>query len=128
MRSTRSLAAAAAVALLAIPAAHPADLPPLPAPYLHAPEEFSGWYLRGNIGATNQRVKSLDLVPLPSAFAGDSLSTPFLNFDSSPFIGLGVGYQFNHWLRADVTAEFRSKAAFHGQIVDRSGGVTLPDN
>jgi opacity protein-like surface antigen len=127
MRSTRTLAAAVAAVLLAMPAARAADLPPLaPPPFPVA--EFSGWYLRGNVGMTNQQVKSLNLVPLPAAFAGDTLSTPFLNFDSSPFFGLGVGYQFNNWLRADVTGEFRSKASFHGQIVDRSGGVTLPDN
>jgi len=127
MRSTRSLAAAVAAVLLAMPAARAADLPPL-APPQYPVAEFSGWYLRGNVGMTNQEVNSLKLVPLPAAFANDTLTTPFLNFDSSSFFGLGVGYQFNHWLRADVTGEFRSKAHFHGQIVDKSGGITLPDD
>jgi opacity protein-like surface antigen len=98
------------------------------APQFHPVVEFSGWYLRGNVGMTNQQVKSLDLVPFPAAFANDKLSTPFLSFDSSPFFGMGVGYQFNQWLRADVTGEYRSKAHFHGQIVDKAGGITLPDD
>jgi len=105
------LAAAIAAIFLAMPVARAADLPPL-APQFHPVPEFSGWYLRGNVGMTNQRVKSLELVPLPAAFANDTLSTPFLNFDSSSFFGLGVGYQFNPWLRADVTGQFRGKAHF----------------
>src|SRR3982074_3829018 len=123
MRSTRTLAAAIAAVLLAMPAARAADLPPL-APQFHPVVEFSGWYLRGNVGMTNQQVKSLDLVPFPAAFANDKLSTPFLSFDSSPFFGMGVGYQFNQWLRADVTGEYRSKAHFHGQIVGAGVGTS----
>ena len=30
------------------------------------------------------------------------------------FFGLGVGYKFNDWFRADVTGEYRGKANFHG--------------
>src|SRR6266404_850736 len=117
MRSTRMLAAAIAAVLLAMPVARAADLPPL-APQFQPIVEFSGWYLRGNVGMTNQRVKSLDLVPLPAAFANDTLSTPFLNFDSSSFFGLGVGAEplvelvadaQSEERRADVTGEFRSK-------------------
>src|SRR3981081_3503694 len=126
MRSTRTLAAAIAAVLLAMPAARAADLPPL-APQFHPVVEFSGWYLRGNVGVTNQQGKSLDLVPVPPALSKAQPSTPFLSFDSSPFFGLGVGYQFNQWLRADVTGEYRSKAHFNGQIVDKAGGITLPD-
>ena len=81
-----------------------ADLPPL-APQFQPVVDFSGWYLRGNVGMTNQRVKSLDLVPLPAAFANDTLSTPFLNFDSSSFFGMGVGYQFNQWPLPETATE-----------------------
>jgi Spy/CpxP family protein refolding chaperone len=56
MRSTRTLAAAVAAVLLAMPVARAADLPPLAPPPL---PEFSGWYLRGNVGMTNQQVNSL---------------------------------------------------------------------
>jgi opacity protein-like surface antigen len=125
MRGFTMLAAAGAVTLT-VAAAQAADLgvPFVPAPV----PEFSAWYLRGNVGMTNQEVKSLSLVPLPAAFANDTITTPFLSFDSSPLFGLGVGYQLNKWLRFDGTAEYRSKAHFHGQQVDQFGASILPDD
>jgi opacity protein-like surface antigen len=125
MRGFTMLAAAGAVAFN-VAAAQAADLgvPFVPAPV----QEFSGWYLRGNLGMTNQQVKSLSLVPLPAAFAGDTITTPFLSFDSSPLFGFGVGYQLDKWLRFDGTAEYRSSAHFHGQQVDQFVGGILPDD
>jgi opacity protein-like surface antigen len=126
MRGFRMLAAAGAVTFT-VAAAQAADLgvPFVPAPPML---EFSGWYLRGNLGMTNQQVKSLSLVPLPAAFANDKITTPFLSFDSSPLFGFGVGYQLNKWLRFDGTAEYRSSAHFHGQQVDQFVGGILPDD
>src|SRR3989337_2807496 len=105
-----------AVALFASPAqlpqrAHAADLPQLPPVYAPPIEEYvaSGWYLRGDIGMSNQRVKSLD-----NALFTSSTNVVHKDFDSAPLFGLGVGYQFNHWLRTDVTGEWRGKANFHG--------------
>jgi opacity protein-like surface antigen len=34
-------------------------------------------------------------------------------FDSAPLFGLGIGYQYNNWLRFDLTGEYRGKASFH---------------
>jgi opacity protein-like surface antigen len=48
---------AALAALTATPAARAADLP-MPAPVL-APVETGGWYLRGDIGFSNQQLGSL---------------------------------------------------------------------
>jgi opacity protein-like surface antigen len=126
MGNTRLLAAAAAVVLLAMPAARAADLPPLPPPMYHqAPvAEYSGWYLRGDIGMTNQSVGSLDNVVSP----GTTVDTKFLTFDSAPFFGVGLGYQLNNWLRFDVTGEYRAKAHFHGQQVATFGAIILPDD
>jgi opacity protein-like surface antigen len=124
MGNTRLLAAAAATALFAIPAAQAADLPPLPPAYHPAPVETSGWYLRGDIGMSNQRVKSLDNVVSP----GTTVDTKFLTFDAAPFFGLGVGYQLNNWFRFDVTGEYRANAHFHGQQVATFGGIILPDD
>jgi opacity protein-like surface antigen len=126
MGNTRLLAAAAAVVLLAMPAARAADLPPLPPPMYHqAPvAEYSGWYLRGDIGMTNQSVGSLDNVVSP----GTTVATKFLTFDSAPFFGVGLGYQLNNWLRFDVTGEYRANAHFHGQQVATFGGIILPDD
>ena len=126
MGNTRLLTAAAAVVLLAMPAARAADLPPLPPPMYHqAPvAEYSGWYLRGDIGMTNQSVGSLDNVVSP----GTTVSTKFLTFDSAPFFGVGLGYQLNNWLRFDVTGEYRAKSHFHGQQVATFGAIILPDD
>jgi opacity protein-like surface antigen len=130
MSSFKTLVVAGAAAGLTAAAAQAADL--APAPIFQPPppvaQDFSGWYLRGNIGMTNQSVKSLSLSPLPASFAGETITTPFLNFESSPLAGLGVGYQINHWLRVDGTAEYRAGAAFHGQQVEYQNGVTLPDD
>jgi opacity protein-like surface antigen len=124
MGNTRVLATAAAAVLLAIPAARAADMPPPPPMYQPPPVEMSGWYLRGDIGITNQSVSSLTNV----GSAGATVDTKFLNFDASPSFGIGLGYQWNSWLRFDVTGEYRSNAHFHGQQVASIPGLILPDD
>src|SRR5947209_11637826 len=71
-------------------------------------EDFGGWYLRGDIGMTNQKVGSLFNVLYNSP--GTGVQAVGMGFDSAGLAGLGVGYQINPWLRADVTAEWRGKA------------------
>ena len=82
-------------------------------------EFLSGWYVRGDF--------SYRLVGTPGGSVS-SASSFVSSYDDALGYGAGVGYQFNQWLRADVTGEYRSKAHFHGQIVDRAGGITLPDD
>jgi opacity protein-like surface antigen len=122
MGSFKTLVAAGAAAGLTV-AAHAADLGPVPM-LQPMPQEFSGWYLRGNIGMTNQQVKGLTNTVAP----GTTVQTQFLTFDSAPFAGLGLGYQVNNWLRLDGTAEYRANAHFHGQQVATFGGTILPDD
>jgi opacity protein-like surface antigen len=123
MSSFKKFAIASAAAGLAITAANAADLPlaPVPIPVIH---DFSGWYLRGDIGMTNQTVGSLTNVVAP----GTSVGTKFLSFDSSPLFSFGGGYQFNNWLRVDATGEYRGAAHFHGQQVGVFGITSLPDD
>ena len=112
MSSVRVLAVAGAAIWLALPAAQAADLPPAPPPVVYQPEpEFSGWYLRGDIGMTNQEVGSLYNVLYDTAVGLQQVSR---GFEASPLFGLGIGYQFNDWLRADITGEYRTGATFHG--------------
>jgi opacity protein-like surface antigen len=124
MASVRTIALAGGIAIAATTFASAADLrgpihhEPLPV-YHEAEAEFAGgWYLRGDIGITNQTVSKLT-----NAFydAPGQWPAEFLNkgFTSSPFIGAGVGYAFNSWFRVDVTGEYRSKAAF--SALDRYG-------
>src|SRR5262245_39230670 len=126
MRCVRDLVIAGAAVLLSFTAAAAADLPPVQ-PMYHPPiEEFHGWYLRGDIGMTNQSVKSLN----NALYAGNTVVNTGLGFDSSPLFGVGVGYQWNNWLRFDVTGEYRGKANFHGMDIVRpnGGGNTYVDN
>ena len=110
MRSVKYLIAAGAASLLST-TAFAADMPSImPPPPAYAPPQpccdFGGWYLRGDIGMTNQRIKSLDN-PDPNA----ALFTPVgMGFDSSMLWDIGVGYQFNNWFRVDVTGQYRGRA------------------
>jgi opacity protein-like surface antigen len=126
MRSVKFLIAAGAASLLST-AAFAADLPIAPPPmYAPAPvADFGGWYLRGDIGMTNQRMKSLDN-PDPNAALFTSVG---MGFDSSVLWDIGAGYQFNNWFRADVTAQWRGKSNFHGsQFTTAFAGSALADN
>ena len=113
MGSFKVLALAGAAAVSMIPAALAADLPPMiqrPLPVME--DNFaSGWYLRGDIGITSQKVDSLFNDLYSTAGTVTNLAK---DFDSSPLFGVGLGYRFNDWLRFDVTGEYRSKASFRG--------------
>ncbi len=117
-RPIRSIFAGAIVAGFST-AAFAADLPPVP---VLAPVPVvigTGWYLRGDIGFSNQSVDQLDNV----LFTPD-VTVLDKGFDGAPFFGVGVGYRFNSYLRVDVTGEYRSRANFHG--LDRYVDPTLP--
>jgi opacity protein-like surface antigen len=106
-----------AVTALSVTAVRAADMPQLPPVYAPPIEEASGWYLRGDIGMSNQQVRKLD-----NALFTSSVNVVHKDFDSAPFFGLGIGYQFNNWLRFDLTGEYRGKANFHG--FDIVGGAS----
>ncbi len=113
MVSVKVASVAGALAFFAT-VAHAADMPGLPPIYPPPIEEYvvSGWYLRGDIGMTNQKFKGLHqrLYDVP----GTTVEAVGMGWDSSMFFGLGVGYKFNDWFRADITGEYRGKANFHG--------------
>lgn len=103
---------AAGVASIMSTAVMAADMPIAPPPmYVPPPvEDFGGWYLRGDIGMTNQQLKKLD-----SNTAQQFVTTADgMGFDSGMLVGLGAGYRFNNWFRADVTGQYRGRANFHG--------------
>jgi opacity protein-like surface antigen len=97
----------------------------MPAPVLAPAVDFSGWYLRGDIGFSNQSVGSL----FNSNYANFvSVNNIDKSFDAAPFFGLGVGYTVNNWLRFDVTGEYRGAANFHGLDVGNIGGGAFADD
>ena len=96
---------------LALPAVA-ADWIPEP-PVIEYPEPepiYGGWYLRGHIGASNQRLGSL-WHPLHDV-NGNFEWLDKGGFDSAPIFGGGIGYQVNDYLRLDGIVEYRGKASF----------------
>jgi opacity protein-like surface antigen len=113
MRSVKFLIAAGAASLVTS-AAFAADMAIAPPPPMYAPppvvEDFGGWYLRGDIGFSNQRVKRLNNA-LDSSYTSSHQN---LGFNTAGIFGLGVGYKVNNWFRADVTGEYRGNSQFFG--------------
>lgn len=124
VRARLKILGLAGVACLAAGAARAADYPQPPI-YIPPPviEEFSGWYLRGDIGITNQQLGDLTNVQ----DVNNQVRNVGLGFDASPLFGIGIGYYFNDWLRFDVTGEYRSKANFKGTQVITAGGNRFTD-
>jgi opacity protein-like surface antigen len=113
MRSVKSLVAAGAASLLS-QVAFAADMAIMPPPQMsYAPppvEDFGGWYLRGDIGFSNQKVDRLN----NALDVNNTTSVQNLGFNTAGVFGLGAGYQFNHWFRADVRGEYRGNSQFFG--------------
>lgn len=87
MRSVKSFTAAAAAVLLPSIfsfAAFAADMPIAAPPYAPIVEDFGGWYLRGDVGLSNQRVRRLDT---PAYHAG-------LGYKATPSLTLEFAYSY----------------------------------
>jgi opacity protein-like surface antigen len=87
-------------------------------PIMVQPQEPDNWYLRGFVGVGSNGPFNLDVTNITSDtfFAAKSI-------DDSTFIGGGVGYNWNNWLRFDVTGEYRSKARIAALAVSQPGGA-----
>jgi opacity protein-like surface antigen len=109
----------AGVAAMTIAA--PAGAADMPLPVYKAPVavQTGGWYLRGDIGMTNQSVGELT----SPAYTPD-VTVLQKDVSSGMLGGLGLGYQFNNWFRADVTGEYRGNSQFFGtDRITYAGGV-----
>jgi opacity protein-like surface antigen len=127
MVSVRLLISAAATSMLTT-AAFAADMavlpPPPPPPYqpppmvyapppVVVPQPLGGWYLRGDVGVGAQTFSSFDHSQTNSAFVWPASWTIVQqSLQDTSIFGGGVGYEFNNWFRADVTAEYRTQAMF----------------
>jgi len=130
MGSLKSLALAGAAVIVSIPGAHAADLPPIiqKAPPVAVEDCCGGWYLRGDVGFTAQQVGSLFNDQVNNGVPGITVNNVDKAFDGGTLFGLGVGYQFNSFLRVDVTGEYRGSANFHGLDISTAGGTIFPDS
>ena len=137
MNRNKSILALGAIALMSSATfagtASAADMAMAPQPYYAPPappqEDFGGWYLRGDIGQTNSR-GDLHYAAMDTFAASNTrLLRGGQGFGGGTSYGLGVGYQFNSWFRADLTGEYRSKVGFNATdfITFTPGGV-LADN
>lgn len=128
MRSVKFLLAAGAASLLST-AAFAADLPIAPPPMYAPPPpaEFSGWYLRGDIGFSNQRVDNIRKND-PVAYSQINSLNENTSFDAAGIFGVGVGYRFNNWFRADITGQYRGNSNFKGTDVFTASAYGLNYN
>ncbi len=116
MRSVKFILAAGAASLMST-AVLAADMAIAPPPQMYAPppvEDFGGWYLRGDIGMTNSNLKTLHNDLYGTLPATAQITRHGQGFSSGLSYGVGVGYQFNNWFRADITGEYRGKVNFSG--------------
>lgn len=123
MTGLKALTLAGAAVLAVMSGASAADL--LPPPPVEPPPpiiQFSGWYLRGDIGFTSA-ANDPDLANYPALLPGfNPEGLPFSSSTTSVFnnstiseggmFDVGVGYQFTPWLRGDITLELRGGSAF----------------
>jgi opacity protein-like surface antigen len=115
MGKVKTFVLAGATAFVMIPGAFAADLAPV-APQMMPPaqapiEEFSGWYLRGDVGVGSQKFSSFDHTQTNSAFVWPaSWRIDQKDIKDTTFVGFGIGYQWNSWLRTDVTGEYRTSS------------------
>lgn len=118
----KALTYASVLALGAAQAAHAADLlpppPPIEAPPLRgAVVDDSGFYLRGDLGVgfnetsgqTSSFAPPATLASLNAWYGGTQANESYL-------IGIGFGYKFNSWFRADLTGEYRGNALYQSKL------------
>jgi opacity protein-like surface antigen len=117
MRSFKVILIAGAAFAAAFTSAQAADLGPIMQPRPIQPvqveEMTGGWYLRGDIGVGSQQFTDFQHHQTNSAFVWPaSWRIDQKDFGDAGFVGGGVGYQWNSWLRFDATAEYRMKTKF----------------
>jgi opacity protein-like surface antigen len=131
MVSVTLLIRVAAAALFST-TAYAADLPqPLPQPQLtYQPmplimEQPDGaWYLRGDIGVGIISQAQFVFEPNPLNPPVDMIGQ-HSSMGDTVFFDAGIGYEFNNWLRFDVTAEYRTKSAFNAFIAYVYSGTAV---
>ena len=130
MRRSKLSALARSITLLASVGApclaQAADLlPSLPPEPLPPPIEIGGaWYLRGDAGAGilgEGHTVAKDVTTPPIQYNYNVLKDYLGN---QAFVGAGIGYQANSWLRFDFTGEYRSETKWIFYAAEKpSGGI-----
>jgi opacity protein-like surface antigen len=90
------------------------DVPP-------PPPSDRGIYFKGYIGQANPDVGNI----WTEGYETNNFTVHHKDIKSSPLYGIGVGWQARHWLRFDLTGEYRGDAIFvgHDQYPDVGFGA-----
>ncbi|MCD2180104.1 outer membrane protein [Rhizobium sp. C1] len=75
----------------------------------------SGWYLRGDAAYSivNIRGAGYDITNSATGYVGGNTFAR-TKVDNTGTIGVGAGYQFNNYLRSDVTLDYSFRTTFNG--------------
>jgi opacity protein-like surface antigen len=111
MRILKTIGVAAALASAMPAAVLAADIIEEPIPEV-IPVVVGGWYLRGDIGMSNQKVDDLYNMLEDLNASVEWISDPV--FSSAPTFQVGIGYEVNDYFRVDGTIQYRGKADFDG--------------
>lgn len=98
---------------------YPQPMPPPPVIYQPPPQqEFAeGWYLRGYVGAgMNAKPDLIYTTETDATLRHHSISDSY-------FIGGAVGYEWNSWLRFDLSAEYRAKSHLYALVTYPPAGI-----
>ncbi|MGO9390296.1 outer membrane protein [Rhodoblastus sp.] len=132
MGGIKALIIAGVVVMAALAPALAADLPPAPPleePLRGAIDEESGFYLRGDVGVgINQASRLNSTFGTGQTLADLGAWDGPVNVGDSTLAGIGAGYKFNEWFRADVTGEYRSSASYNSKAFYQytGGGSNCP--
>ncbi|HZQ13567.1 MAG TPA: outer membrane beta-barrel protein [Pseudolabrys sp.] len=124
VRARFMLSALATFAVLATGSARAADYQPQPPPYVPPPPPpqeccaaIENWYLRGFVGVGMNANYKLDYTTVTNATLQHN------DISDTYFVGGGVGYEFNNWLRFEATAEYRAKSRVYAFVTYPPGGL-----
>ena len=117
--TVRHILAAAALTLCTASSALAFDMPPpVDAPEITSFSSASGWYIRGDLGYNasvdfdKPTIRSFK--PAANEYVKSTFDTA--RFDGDYSLAAGIGYQFNDWLRSDVTVDY-FKGTFNGKSI-----------
>jgi len=91
-----------------------ADLPVSALPVIEQVEEIgaSGWYLRGDVGASISHAPDFS-VNIPDSTQPTDYSN--VSSDAAATFGIGIGYQFANGIRIDITADYITPKEFSAE-------------
>lgn len=85
--------------------------------------EASGWYIRGDAGYDIMRMRGAHYYTNDSTSQGDHDFTT-ASIKNTGSIGGGVGYQYNNYLRGDLTMDYGFRSTFNGSTQGSCGAST----